>query len=297
MPQVRRASSARKGTRRTSARRQSAAANTPRRLRNWAEAQLRGARYRAANAARLGASVAAGLLVLFAGILALLGQLDDTMDAAGEVVENRMANLGFAIDAIDVTGASVELASEAASATGAFEGQPILAFDPNTARVNVEALPWVRHARIARLWPNRIAVIVEPRDAFALWQIDGQINLIDRDGIVLDEVDAGAYPGLPLVVDRGADIAAAELLDALNQHPAILERVSAAVRVGERRWNLRLDSGMDIKLPEDEAGAALALLAAMHAERGVLRLEAESLDLREPGEMIVRALAEREREA
>jgi len=44
-------------------------------------------------------------------------------------------------------------------------------------------------------------------------------------------------------------------------------------------------------------GAALALLSAMHSERGVLRLDAESIDLRQPGDMIVRARPERARAA
>ena len=35
----------------------------------------------------------------------------------------------------------------------------------------------------------------------------------------------------------------------------------------------------------------------MHNERGVLRLDAESIDLRQPGEMIVRALPDRARAA
>tara|TARA_R110002096_G_scaffold10624_3_gene40643 strand:- start:1009 stop:1812 length:804 start_codon:yes stop_codon:yes gene_type:complete len=267
-------------------------------LRNWAEAQLRSARYRAANAARLGASVAAGLLILFIAALALFGQLDDVTDAAGEAAQARMAALGFRIEAVDITGADGALAGEAAAASGAFDGQPIFAFNPSQSRTAVEALPWVRQARVARLWPNRIAVIVEPRTEFAVWQYEGAINLIDRDGVVLREVDAGDYPDLPLVVDRGAEVAATELLDTLARYPAIAERVVAAVRVGERRWNLRLDTGMDIKLPEEESGAALALLAAMHAERGVLRLDAESIDLREPGEMILRERADRaEREA
>lgn len=259
---------------------------------------MRSARYRAANAARLGASVAAGLLVLFIGGLALFGQLDDVTDSMSQSARDQMVALGFRIEAVDVSGAPPVLAGEAASASGAVQGQSIFAFDIAASRDAVEALPWVRQAQIARLWPNRIAVVVEPRAGFALWQIDGQIHLIDRDGVRLAEAEAGDHPGMPLVVAEGANTAAAELLDALRHYPAVAERVVAAVRVGDRRWNLRLDSGMDVKLPEDEAGAALALLSAMHAERGILRLEAESIDLRQPGEMILRERSDRgDREA
>ena len=73
----------------------SAAVPAPRRLRNWAEAQVRGAKYRVANAARLGGTVAVGLLALLIGGLALFGQLDDVVDLAVDKVETRLARGRF----------------------------------------------------------------------------------------------------------------------------------------------------------------------------------------------------------
>ncbi|MCW5725112.1 MAG: cell division protein FtsQ/DivIB [Maricaulaceae bacterium] len=258
-------------------------------MRNWAEAQIRGARYSAANAARLGAVLAAGLLVIVIGGLALFGRLGDAGAAMAQGAHARMAALGFAVESVDVTGAAGDQAAQVAAAIAAGHGQPLSSVDIHRARSRVEALPWVRSASVARLWPNRIAVIVESREAFALWQRGGRLSLIDRDGEVLGAAEAGDYPGLMLLVDTGADRAAAEIVDALALHPAIAARTVAAVRVGGRRWNLRLDTGADVKLPEEDVVAALGFLAALHAERGVLRLEAENIDLRIPGEMVVRA--------
>jgi cell division protein FtsQ len=262
-------------------------------LRNWAEAQVRSARYRALNAARLGAGLAAFAFAAFALFIVLTGQLPSLTGGIATLAQNQMASLGFTIRSVDVTGAEARHVAAVADATGAMNGQPAFAFDPSGARDNVVALSWVRDAQVARLWPDRVAVIVEPRTPFAVWQMEGRFHLIDRDGVVLEEVEAGAHPDLPLVVDRGAPEAAADFVDILVRYPEISRRTVAIVRVGSRRWNLRLESGADVKLPEDEAGAALALLAAMQAERGVLRLDAEVIDLRQPGEMIVRALPER----
>lgn len=293
MSKVRRAGSARKGTRRTTSRKTIAAGSAPRRLRNWAEAQVRGARYRAINAVRLGAGIAVFAFSAFLLFIILTGQLSSITDGIATSAQNRMASLGFAIRSVDVTGVEQSRVSTVAEATGATTGQPAFAFDPAEARENVVAISWVRDAQVARLWPDRVAVVVEPRTPFAVWQMNGRFHLIDRDGVVLEEVEAGARADLPLVVDEGAPEAAAEFLDILTHYPEIARRTVAVVRVGARRWNLRLDTGADVKLPEDEAGAALALLAAMQSERGVLRLDAEVIDLRQPGEMIVRALPER----
>jgi len=297
MSKVKRAPARRKPTRRKSPRKQTAAASAPRRFRNWVQARLRGARYSAGNAARLITGLAAALILLVLGGFYIFGGLDDLGVSAQRMAANRTAAMGLAINHIEVSGVDPEHVSEVAAAISVFRGDAMLTFNPDAARVEVEALSWVREASIVRLWPDRIAIIVEPRSEFALWQIDGDIHVVDRDGAVLGEANATDWPDLPLVVGYGANTEAEQLIETLEHYSDIASRVSAMVRVGDRRWNLRLASGLDIKLPETEFGAALALLAAMHNERGVLRLDAESIDLRQPGEMIVRARSERARAA
>lgn len=292
MSKVRRGGS-RKAVRRKSQSR-SAAVSAPRRLRNWAEAQIRGVRYRMANAARLGGLAVAGLLTLAVGGLALFGQLDDVVSEIGEGAGNQLARAGFAVQAVDVTGAYGADAHAIVAATELHVGDPIFAVDPARIRDRVEALPGVRAARVARLLPNRVAIVVETREAYALWQVDGALNVIDREGVVLAQADPMDPPELPLVVAAGANEHVTEIVEALGHYPLVRDRVVGAVRVGERRWNLRLDSGADVKLPEGEVVASIAVLARLQAERGVLRLAAESFDLRgSEGELILRIRPDR----
>ena len=282
----------RKTTRRKSKPR-SAAVSAPRRFRNWAEAQFRGARYRLANAARLGSLAIAGLAAAVIGGLVLFGQLGNVTGYVRTSVETRLADAGFAVRAIDVTGAWGDEARTIIAATGLSGGQSIFSVDPDEVRTRVEALPGVHTARVARLLPDRIAIVVDTREPYALWQVDGQLSVIDRDGVVLSQADVMDPPDLPLVVAEGANEAVVEIVEALEHYPAVRERVVGAVRVGDRRWNLRLDSGADVKLPEGDVSASIAILARLQAERGVLRLAAESFDLRGEGELVVRALPER----
>jgi cell division protein FtsQ len=271
----------------------SAAVSAPRRLRNWAEAQLRSARYRVANAARMGAMAAAALALAGIAGLTLFGQLDDVLRLGGEKVTIQLAGMGFAVRSVDVTGAGDEIAHTIVVATEIYDGQSLFSVDPGEIRARVEALPMVRTATVARLWPDRISIVVETREAFALWQVEGVLNIIDRDGVVLAAADVMNPPALPLVVADGANDNVVEIVDALARYPAILAHVVGAVRVGNRRWNLRLDSGADVKLPEGDVRASVAILARLQAERGILRLAAESFDLRGQGNLIVRALPDR----
>jgi cell division protein FtsQ len=236
---------------------------------------------------------AAGLLVAAIAGLALFGQLDDVARLGTDKLTTRLADMGFAVRSVDVTGAENTVAHDIVLATEIYDGQSIFAVDPDLVRARVEALPVIRSATVARLWPDRISIVVETREAFALWQVDGALNIIDRDGVVLGIADAMDPPALPLVVAEGANESVVEIVEALRLYPVISRHVVGAVRVGERRWNLRLASGADVKLPEGDVQASMAILARLQDERGILRLAAESFDLRGQGDLIVRALPDR----
>jgi cell division protein FtsQ len=65
-------------------------------------------------------------------------------------------------------------------------------------------------------------------------------------------------------------------------------RVEAGVLVGQRRWNLRLRSGLDIKLPEENPQAAIVELLSLQRQSRILEKDALALDFRIPGKVFVR---------
>ena len=178
------------------------------------------------------------------------------------------------------------------AALGVSRGDSLLGVQLDTVRARVEALPWVQGATVERRLPGTLVVRVTERRPFALWQHQGRFVLIDRAGARLAEQDvtrdAAAFSQLPLVVGAGAAERAAGLLDQLAAQPDLKARVVAAVRVGERRWNLRLANGADVLLPEGAEGAAMTRLMELHASGAVLDRPLQSFDLRLPDRMVVR---------
>lgn len=265
----------------------------PRRMVNWASAQLRTARYRTVNALRLGAL--AGLLVSALALagLAITGQLGAVGESAARLAETRLTQAGFVVRAVDVIGGRDISAAEIAAAIGAEPGRGLLSIDPHEARAAIEAMSRVESASVVRLWPDRISVVITERAPYALWQSGGVHHVIDRNGVVLTGETASEHADLPRVVGEGANLHAAEIITLLSRQPELSRLVTHAVRVGERRWNLRLHSGSDILLPETNIASALALIAALHADQRLLELDAQAFDLRGDGELVVRAWPER----
>ena len=173
-------------------------------------------------------------------------------------------------------------------ATRLVESAPILAFDPETARRRIEALPWVRSAIVERKLPATVLLHLDERRPLALWQHQGRFSLIDEQGEVIEESDLERFSDLVLVVGEDASAHAAALLSMLKTQPDLMARVRAAVRVGGRRWNLRLDNGVDVQLPEENAASAWARLARYEHIHHVLGRDIKVLDLRFPDRLIVR---------
>jgi cell division protein FtsQ len=93
---------------------------------------------------------------------------------------------------------------------------------------------------------------------------------------------------LPLVVGRGAELRAKEFLAILARYPDLRDQVRASVLIGERRWNLRLRNGLDIRLPETKVEQALITLAQLDKDKKLLSRDIVSVDLRLPDRVTVR---------
>ena len=264
---------------------------------NWFAAQWRAARHRLSYAVRLGSIAVVAVFGLIISLYAFTGGLDDAGAALARNADRQLTGAGFTVDWIDVSGAERLSAEDVAERIGMPVGGSLASLDLEAARTALEADPWIASARLHRLWPNRIAVVIEERQPLALWQVEGVHHVIDQTGTVIDAAAPADFADLPRVVGAGANAHAAPMLALVLRDETLARRVSHLIFVGERRWSLRLTSGGEVLLPQGDPEGALSLLGRMHADRGVLDYEAQILDLRNEGEMVLRPWPDRAAEA
>jgi len=89
-----------------------------------------------------------------------------------------------------------------------------------------------------------------------------------------------AYAELPLVVGEGAAKNAPELYETLKPYDELKQQLIASVRVGDRRWTLKLPSGVAIRLPDDNIADALKTYANVERNRGLVGDNIAGVDLR-----------------
>jgi cell division protein FtsQ len=195
---------------------------------------------------------------------------------------------GFRVEQVDVVGREQTNPKALLAAAGLKRGDPILAFSPEAARQRIESLPWVASAAVVRRLPDTVAITIAERKPIALWQHNEKISLIDSAGANLGTVAIEAAPPLPLIVGGDAPTHASELLSLLAEHPEIAKRVRASSWIGSRRWDLKLDNGVEVRLPEVGVAEALQQLADAEASSRLLERDVADIDLRLSGKMIVR---------
>jgi cell division protein FtsQ len=238
-----------------------------------------------------GVGVAASALLLAAtlGYGAVAGQhVPDVVAWLKDARDSAANSLGFRIAAVSLTGEK-EVSREEVLTTAGVSGRASLLFlDADAARARLLANPWIADAAVFKLYPDRLQITVTERVAFALWQRDGRLSVIAADGTVLEPFVEDRYRALPLVVGANAQRQASEFLGILDRYPDIRSMLRASILVAERRWNLRLTNGIDVRLPETDVEGALDRLIELDHDKKLLSRDITMVDLRLPDRVSVR---------
>lgn len=200
--------------------------------------------------------------------------------------------LGFRVLAVQTEGQSALTDDEILLALGVKDDTALPFLDVKAARQRLLANPLVADAAVRKLYPDRVTVHLTERKPFALWQHDGKVQILADDGTAIDDFRDSRFAHLPLVVGPAANERARPLLDALDAAPKIKDQTYAAVLVAERRWNLRLRSGVEVKLPETGFAEALARLEVLQERDDILSRWINVVDLRQPTRTVVQLAPE-----
>jgi cell division protein FtsQ len=237
---------------------------------------------------RTGVAATVLLLLGSAGFGVVRGGHVEELTAALSDTRNALGNsAGFRITTAAINGRR-QLSQDEILAIGGVNGRSSLLFlDAAVVRDKLKANPWISDATVLKLYPGQLRIDIVERSAFALWQQDGRLSVIADDGAVLEPYVSRRFLSLPLVVGKGAETRARDFLALLARYPQVNSVTKAAIFVGERRWNLRLKDGLDIRLPENEVGNALAALSTLDREDRLFSRDIVAVDMRLPDRLTV----------
>ena len=158
--------------------------------------------------------------------------------------------------------------------------------DLGEARAAFAKLPWVRKVEVRRQWPDRLEVALEEHVPLARW---GDTALVNTHG----DVFTAAYDGVPIPNFIGPPESAKEIAIQYGyflRRLATIGQVPVEVQVSPRRaWQIRLASGLTLRLGRERIEARLDRYIALHARTlGRLQRKLDYVDLRYPSGFAVR---------
>ena len=229
-------------------------------------------------------------LVVFAVIAALFasGTVGRTIHGVDRTIDAVVADAGFGISEIHLSGNSRVPPETILAALGMKPGESIFAAKLGEARARILALDWIATADVVRRYPDSIFVSVVEKRPFALWQSPalengkGGVAVVERSGGVITTQGIEKFARLPKLVGAGAPEAAADVVEAVMAHRATAARLVAYEYVSQRRWNLILNDGVVVKLPEIGWRKELDTLEHLIVDTGILERDVTEIDLRSP---------------
>ncbi len=204
------------------------------------------------------------------------------------VIQAVTAHTGFAIEEIKISGHKETSEIDILGELELNGWTSLIGFSAEEARQKIARLPWIDNVSIRKSYPSTLEIRVVERKPFAIWQNGSKLSLVERSGSVITSYPGAAFAALPLVVGFGAPEKAPDIIALAAAEPELGARVKAYIRVSDRRWDLRLENGVTVKLPADGAEQALADLVALDRDEGLLSRDIESVDMRLADRMTVR---------
>ena len=223
-----------------------------------------------------------------AGFLALAGLYGAILGGhMPSVVQGVAAHGGFAVDDVRMAGNKETSDIDVLEKLELTGWTSLVGFDADAARERIAGLPWVESASVRKIYPDVLEVTIEERKPFAIWQHGRELSLIDAEGRIIAPFRQERFATLPLVIGRGANERASEFLSRLDRVPGLAARTKALIRVADRRWDLRLENGIAIRLPEFGEDAAVDEIARLDREQGILSRDIAAVDMRLEDRLVV----------
>jgi cell division protein FtsQ len=204
-------------------------------------------------------------ILLVVVVLALL------VAAAGAVTVSPLLD----VDQLEVHGVHRVSAAEVETAGGIHRGDAMVWMDPGSVAGRIEALPYVRDARVTREWPDTVTVTVHERTPVAWIDGPGAKALVDGSGRVLETV-AAAPAGMPQLLGTkvlprpGGTIRPADGARVASGLTGLVAAGTASVAVTDHGVVLHLVAGPEVRMGEPRRVAVKlrAALAVLNASQG-----------------------------
>ncbi len=225
--------------------------------------------------------IAGGILIILGPFyLWSSGYLHQKMTEKYQLLHQKFASFGFRIEDVMVEGRTLTSQKDILTVLNAGWGDSIFWLSLPELRQKLQELPWVRSATVQRRLPNVLYIRLAEHRPLAIWQNKSKMYLIDDRGKILENPEKTLPTDFLILTGEGAPEHAATLIEALETFPDIAQKVTGAIFISHRRWDIIVDHKLKLKLSETDLKGSLESFLKLMRDHKLDDKEIISIDLR-----------------
>ena len=198
--------------------------------------------------------------------------------------------LGLGISDIEIEGNKIVgtqiIVDKVLEYVGNPENTSIVLLGLNDLENEIKEIGWIDKANIRKKFPGSIFIKIRERKPSAIWQNAGKIYLSDSNGNLITDIVGNEYLTLPVVVGKDSKKEVTDFFEIISSSAYLYSMVEKAKVVGNRRFDIILENGVTVKLPEKDPKKAWQKLASLEKEKRILSKNIKYIDLRIEGQVV-----------
>lgn len=191
-------------------------------------------------------------------------------------------NLDVKLKNVKISGIENTKASEVVNIVSELRGISLSSIDLRKTSSEINNIDWVKKSELRKIYPSTLEVKVYEHNPIAIWYNEGNKFLVDRDSKIISELNPDKFKNLKVVAGPNALEDIPVIISMIENYPDFEKKVKSMLRVGDRRWTIRLHNGITIHLPEKNVANAIKEIEGLDREYSLLSRYIEIIDMRLP---------------
>ena len=221
--------------------------------------------------------IAVSIFILVYSMPTLFKNSDDIIGRSMEYI-----NLDVKLKNVKISGIENTKASEVVNIVSKLRGISLISVDLKKISSEINNIDWVKKSDLRKIYPSTLEVKVYEHNPIAIWYNEGNKFLVDGESKIITELNPNKFKNLKVIAGPNAleDIPA--IISMIKNYPDFAKKIKSLLRVGDRRWTIRLHNGITIHLPEKNVANAIEEIEDLDREFSLLSRYIEIIDMRLP---------------
>jgi len=154
--------------------------------------------------------------------------------------------------------------------------------DLHEISAQINNIDWIKKSELRKIYPSTLVVKVYEHNPIAIWFNNGNKFLVDDESQIIKELNPNNFKNLKVIAGPNALEDIPEVISMIRNYPEFEKKIKSLLRVGDRRWTVRLHNGITIHLPEKNAANAIEEIEQLDSKHSLLSRYVDIIDMRLP---------------